>query len=532
MTASDGARPAAPAAGGDRLQRLIAFLGDPATHGVSPDRVAEPIETHGAVVILAGEFAYKIKKPVALPYMDLSTLARRRRICRREVEINRRTAPEMYLGVGSVAVGRDGRWRLLGPDARLGAGERQVEPVVVMRRFDGSKLFDRMAGRGELSESDLDRLAAAVARAHGSAPRRRATSGSDLVGDVLAINRAGLEAGVPAVFRATAARDAVQRTAALAATLGDRLDARGRRGRVRRCHGDLHLRNVFLGPDGEPVLFDALEFDEALATVDVAYDLAFLLMDLRHRGLDAAANRVWNGWLAATGDDEAAAVMPLFLSMRAAVRAHVGATAATQHGLDRDGADEARSYLQAACGYLDDVAPVVVAIGGISGTGKSTLARAVAPSLGRAPGAAVVRSDVVRKQRFGVAETEPLPPEAYRPAVNGKVMAEVHRRVRRLASFGSATIADTVYGRPADRRGIAAAAHRAGARFVGVWLELPVGAAQARVSARRGDASDATADVVAHQSERVTVPADWLRLDARRPIRELVDEVLSALRRH
>ncbi len=518
--------------GGNRLDLLTAFLADPATHGfaATDGRVEPPIETHGAVVVLAGDRAYKIKKPVALPYMDLSTLARRRRICRREVEINRRTAPDLYLGVGAVVVGLDGRWRLRGPDVPSVKGERLVEPVVVMRRFDGEALFDRLAETGGLADRDLDALAAVVATAHAAAPRRRSRSGSRRVQDVLEINRTGLLAGVPVVLDADAAGDLVARTEFLAGDLGGRLDARGRRGRVRRCHGDLHLRNVFRGENGRPVLFDALEFDEELATVDVAYDLAFMLMDLRHRGLAAGANRVWNGWLSACGDDEAAVVLPLFLSMRATVRAHVGATAATQHGLERHRAQDARRYLEEARGYLDTVPPVVLAIGGVSGTGKSTLARAVAAEIGRAPGAVVLRSDVVRKRMFDVAETDRLPAEAYDPAVSRRVFATIHRRARRLATFGASVVADAVYGRQQDRDAVAAAARRAGAGFLGIWLELSAREARARVSARTGDASDATGDIVDRQVESIAAPEDWLRLDASRPVADLAATVVAAVR--
>jgi len=513
-----------------RLQRLTGFLADPATHDVAADAVSGPIETHGAVVVLAGDRAYKIKKPVALPYMDLSTLDRRERICRREVEINRRTAPDLYLGVAAVVEAADGSWRLSGPDEAARPGERRIEPVVVMRRFDGEALFDRLAERGDLGDGDFDALAAVVAADHAAAPRRRSVAGSARVAGVLEINRAGLEAGAVAVFDADAVRDLVAATAEQAGRLADRLDARARRGLVRRCHGDLHLRNVFRGEDGRPVLFDALEFDEDLATVDVAYDLAFLLMDLLHRGFAAGANRVCNGWLAATGDDEAASVLPLFLSMRAAVRAHVGATAATQHGLDRERAYEAGRYLGEARRFLEAVPPVVVAIGGVSGTGKTTLARALASSLGRPPGAVMLRSDVIRKRQFGAAEGERLPQSAYTGAASRRVFAEIHRRARKLAGLGSAVVADAVYGRPEDRRAIAATARRAGAPFLGVWLELPAEVARARVSARRGDASDATPEVVSRQAETIRPPRDWLRLDAGLPVDELTQTVLRVLR--
>lgn len=516
--------------GTGRLERLVNFLGDPGTHGVDASEISDAIETHGAIIILVGNRAYKIKKPVALPYMDLSTVARRRRICRREVDINRRTAPDIYLGVGEVVVGRDGQWRLVEPDTKRAGGERLVEPVVVMRRFDDGLLFDRLAECEALTDRDLDALAVTIAEAQDDAPKRRRRPGASRVADVLEINKSGLESGVPEVFEPTPVGDLVERTEAAASQLQPRLDARARRGFVRRCHGDLHLRNVFKGDDGRPVLFDALEFDEDLATVDVAYDLAFMLMDLRHRGLAAEGNRVWNGWISATGDDEAATVMPLFLSMRAAVRAHVGATAAIQRNLDAGKADEARRYLEQARQALDPASPVVVAIGGISGTGKTTLARAVAPQLGGPPGAVVLRSDVIRKHQFGVAETERLPKAAYEPAVSGKVFAEIHRRARRLAEFGSAVIADAVYGRTEDRRAIAGAAGRAGTRFLGVWLELSEDEARSRVAKRKGDASDATGDVVAKQADTIVAPRNWLVLDAGRSIPDLAAQVVEAAR--
>ena len=189
------------------------------------------------------------------------------------------------------------------------------------------------------------------------------------------------------------------------------LDRRGAAGKVRRCHGDLHLRNVCLF-EGKPTLFDCLEFSDELASVDVLYDLAFLLMDLEHRGLADFANLVLNRYLDLTGEDDGLAALPLFLSLRAAIRAHVTAAAmerAAQSAAEPAMAAEARRYLELAAQFLRPRSCRLIAIGGLSGTGKSTLAAALAPCLG----ARVLRSDVIRKRLFGVAPETQLPASAY-----------------------------------------------------------------------------------------------------------------------
>jgi aminoglycoside phosphotransferase family enzyme len=184
-----------------------------------------------------------------------------------------------------------------------------------------------------------------------------------------------------------------------------RLDRRRTSGHIRECHGDIHLRNVVLIED-HPTLFDAIEFNEAIACIDVLYDLAFLLMDLRHRGLRGHANTVWNAYLEETTDYGGLELMPLFLSCRAAGRATISAMSArVQH--DRAQADvltnAARVYLADAMRLLDRPAPLAIAIGGLSGSGKSTTAAAIAPEIGGATGAIVLRSDVIRKQRAAPA---------------------------------------------------------------------------------------------------------------------------------
>ena len=234
------------------------------------------------------------------------------------------------------------------------------------------------------------------------------------------------------------------------------LEQRSRDGFVRRVHGDLHLGNLCLWR-GKPVLFDALEFDEAMATIDLGYDLAFLLMDLDQRVDRAAANRVLNRYVARTGDAELTRGLPVFLSLRAMVRAHVEAKRGNRAPAER--------YLDAATAYLRVTRPIALAIGGLPGSGKSTVARALAPELGNAPGALVLRSDEIRKRQHGVAPEQRLPQSAYSDAASQAVFAELAELVRQTAAGGHAVIADATFIDPQDRALVQSAAAAAGVPF-------------------------------------------------------------------
>ena len=303
--------------------------------------------------------------------------------------------------------------------------------------------------------------------------------------------------------------------AALAAADGV-LETRKTTGKVRRCHGDLHLRNICL-LDGKPTLFDCLEFSDALASIDILYDLAFLLMDLEHRGLANLANRVLNRYLDRTGEDDGLAAMPLFLSLRAGIRAHVTATAAARaanSSKQAEMADEARRYLDLADRLLEPRAVRLVAIGGLSGSGKSTLAAGLAPELGLRPGARVLRSDVTRKLMLGAAPETRLPAEAYTSVVTRRVYDALRRKATMALGGGYSVIIDAVSLTPAQRRSFAEIARKAGVRFSGIWLEAGADAMAERIRARRGDASDATPEVLAQQLRHDPGPMDWTRIDA------------------
>ena len=292
------------------------------------------------------------------------------------------------------------------------------------------------------------------------------------------------------------------------------LGARERAGRVARCHGDLHLGNIAL-IDGAPVLFDAIEFDPKIATGDVLYDLAFLLMDLIERGLTPAANIVLNRYLNETQrveDLDALAALPLFLSLRAAIRAKVTAARRAQ-GAERASIEQsAHDYFVLAQGLLTPQAAMLVAVGGLSGTGKSLLARELAAEILPAPGAVVLRSDVERKALFGVAETDRLPEAAYAPEITAKVYAVLADKARRVVAAGHSAIVDAVFAQAEERAAIAQAAPKG--TFHGLFLTADLSVRLGRIGGRTKDASDADAAVVRQQEDYDLGALGWPTVDA------------------
>jgi predicted kinase len=381
--------------------------------------------------------------------------------------------------------------------------------VLVMRRFPAGAELAVVAGRGGLTDALAECIGREVARFHMACPVRDA-DGADLIADILdELGRefAGLAdlLGPDAVTFPPRAREVLAVHAPL-------LRERAVEGLVRRAHGDLHLRNLVM-LEGRPVPFDALEFDERLGTCDVLYDLAFLLMDMRHRGHRRAACLTMNAWLAAFAPPQEAglAAMPVFLALRAAIRAMVEAQAARVADHPAEHAAEARRYLADALAYLEPAPPRLVALGGFSGAGKSTLARAVAHGIGPPPGAVLLRSDVIRKALAGVEPEARLPPEAYTADAAARVYAEMRTRAAAALGAGRAVILDAVHGRAEEGRAAEAVAAAAGVPFDGVWIEAPEASLRARVEARRPDASDADAEVLRAQLRGLRAP-DWPHL--------------------
>ena len=459
-----------------------------------------PIETHISLVFVGSDTVWKLKKAVTLPFLDFSRIEARRHFTERELALNQPAAPGLYRDMVAVVRRPDGSLTL----AEAATDAPAVDWVLRMARVPAGDFLDAIAARGDLTPALLDALADAVAAYHQALPP---------AAGVLPPMRAIAEGNVPSALSAGLPADQVAawRTAVLAVldAVDPVLAARARAGLVRRAHGDLHLGNLCLW-HGRPVPFDALEFDETLATIDVAYDLAFLLMDLDRRVSRDAANRVMNRYVARTGDVGMLRTLPAFQSIRAMVRAHVEA---------RSGHAAAwPPYLRAALDYLRPTGPAaVIAVGGLPGSGKSTLARALAPGLGRAPGALILRSDEIRKRQHGAAPEQRLPQSAYSDDASAAVFAALADGVGVAAAGGQCVVADATFIDLAHRDAVEAAARAAGARFIGFWLEAPLAELEHRVVSRSGDASDATVAVVRSAARHSPGAAGWHALASRRP---------------
>ena len=467
----------------------------------------ERIDTHAASIFLHGERAWKLKRPVDLGYLDFSTAEKRKEALDAELRLNRRTAPDLYIAVHPI--GDDGRGGLV-----LDGDGPARDWVLEMRRFPDNALFSLALASGRIDEPALRGLADALLEFHRNAAIVDAPSGTERISAVVEGNATAM-ARYPDLLPAERVQPLTQ---ALLASIGKHallLNIRRREGKVRHCHGDLHLANIAL-IDGRLIPFDCLEFDDDLASCDVLYDLAFLLMDLCEQGSSDAANLLFNRYLDRSAfDEDAVGLMPLFLAIRACVRAHVEAARARGEEKRSDAAARARRYLSFAEQVMTPPVPRLIAIGGLSGTGKSTLARALGSKIGAAPGARVLRNDVLRKRLAGVAPEVRLPPSSYTPDATRAVYHEMERLAAAALAAGHSVIADATFMAREERDRIAAVANRAKVPFHGLWLLLDERERFARVEARPSDASDADLGVARLQArEDVGNPSPWGCLDA------------------
>ena len=498
--------PSADAATGSEADRQGQVLGFLDGSRFDAAQGGKRIDTHASVVFLGDDCALKIKRAIRLPFLDYSTLEKRKHACDEELKVNVGNAPGLYRRVVAITRTSDGGFEIDGTGAA-------VEWAVEMARFDEEQTLDHIAVARQIEPSLAVALADTILQSHDKAPRDGGESWLASIPSIIERNTTK--------FRAVRGLD----TAAI-----DQLDAcshdhvtmletmlarRAGQGFVRRCHGDLHLANIAM-VNGRPLLFDAIEFDPAIATTDILYDLAFTLMDLVHFGSNSAANALFNRYLAGSSDEnmDCLGLLPLFLSVRAAIRAHVLFVKSEQAADGEAAWQEARRYFDLAGRLLMPAPPLLLAIGGLSGTGKSVLARGLAGLVEPAPGAVIVRSDVVRKRLFNESETTALPQAAYQAGTSRLVYNALSKTAQRILAQGCSVILDAAFMQEEERGELGDLVREKNVRFVGLFLTADLANRLARIEQRKQDASDATRDVALKQETFFIGAMDWHVIDA------------------
>lgn len=467
--------------------KLINVLLD-SGHYPHPARAVHLVETHISWVLLAGRYAYKIKKAVDLGFLNFTDLEARRFFCTEEIRLNRRLAPKVYLDV--ISIGGS-------PEQPEWGVQPAIEYAVRMRRFAATRQMDKLLVRGKILPRHMDSLAAALARFHGGLP---AVETGSAFGSAVAIHASAMQnfECLQSLLKKPDDLDAVaalhHATEAAYVVCEKIFEERRMQGYVRECHGDLHLGNIAL-IGNNPVPFDGIEFSPALRWIDVMDEVAFTVMDLLHRERPDFAYRFLNAYLETTGGYGGVSVLRFYVAYRAGVRAKVSAIRASQTGMSNRGAAEAlatcRSYLALGKTYLDRHQPALIITHGLPGSGKTTFAQAALERLQ----ALRIRSDVERKRLFGLAplaDSSHIGSNMYAADATRRTYARLHELARELLMAGFAVIVDAAFLKREERERFRELARELAAPFAIASMRANKTTLYARIARRRKQACDAS----------------------------------------
>lgn len=481
--------------------------------GFYPHPVIEPIklvQTHISYVLLTGDYTYKVKKPVNFGFLDFSTLEQRQHFCQEELRLNRRLSPELYLAVLAIAATGDPAQYQLGSDkdALDPAGE-VIEYAVQMRQFDQDNLFTHLFEHGALTPDHMQTLGKLVASFHNSAETGEAIRRFGSVEAVREVAEDNYTTSQPYIGRAQT-QSQLDQTRAFSeqffAKHSDWFHQRQIEDKIRDCHGDLHLGNVCFYQD-QIRIFDCVEFNQEFRNIDGIYDAAFMVMDLEFQGRSDLANVFLNAYLEQTGDYWGVVMLPLYLSMRAYIRAKVNSLALDDQSIsepDKQQAQErAAAYYRMAWSYTQTKQGQIVLMSGLSGSGKTTVARQVAEGLA----AIHIRSDAVRKHLVGVPleqrgdQAGEYGSGIYTPELTQQTYEQLLRLGIFLANQGLSVVLDAKYDRQTFRQAAIAQARVHQIPLQICYCTAPLEVLQERLQTRTGDIADATAALLNDQQK-------------------------------
>lgn len=467
---------------------VIEALSSPETYGNSVDRISIR-RSHIALIFFAGEYVYKLKRAVVYPGVDFSTPEKRKLACIAEMKRSTVYAPHLIVGVKPIRRLKNGKIKIGGH-----AGE-EIDTVIVEKRLPNKAILSF-----RLPSSDFDRfeamdLAEHLADLHTKAKTFHSKWGIDVIKNIILENESILSC-FPSCINLTELNTLTRHSLEILHKNESLIKFRQKSGHVKKCHGDLLLSNIAYD-NGKFLFFSPIEYNDSLDCIDTLYDLAFLTMDLELRGLRRIANILFNHYMSYMNDIEGFPLMGLYQSMRAASRAAVCAkTSVFLEGEEKQHTiEQTRKYFELAKHFLINFKPVLIACGGLSGSGKSRVARRIGGLMNPAPGAVILRDDVVKKQITGLALHQRFNKTTDTPAFE-KVVYEVLRQQATCAlSAGSTVILDALFQNEYERLAAEKLAESLNIPFIGLWMDAPLSVRTQRVKSRGQKPSDIRKEV-------------------------------------
>ena len=498
----------------DDQSAVIAALSTPEAYGFKSSHKIFVKETNISDIFLTGEKAYKLKRGVKYPYVDYSSPEKRLAACRRELEICERFTPGFCIGVEEVVADKKGRIFLRSVCSDKNA--EVVDYLLVMHEFEENHLFENMVDKGDLDRFEMMDTAEKIFDLHQKAEVIMSRNPVDIIRGRIYENNAMIRCFVPDLFDEEDV-DALEKEQ-LEALENNRelLLKRQADGKIRWCHGDLTLRNLAMW-NGQVIPFNPIEFYDDLTQIDTMYDFAFLLVEMESKGQRRLASILLNHYLALSADWDGIPVLPLFLSCRAAVNAYVFAQRSSEIKDKSESmlmANRAFEQLVIAKRFLENKKPILVACGGLSGSGKSRIARESAPFIGNPPGAVIVRDDVLRKNMMNTGLEEKLNTADYTSEMEERVFQKVCEKCRYILASGQSVVADALFHKPEQRRAIEALAREMNVDFKGLWVDAPLEVRIERVTMRKRNPSDVkTAEELKKQLDIDVGEVTWDKID-------------------